>query len=79
MIPLKICIKDKQNLFIEGSLNVPLTNIDYIDLNAKSDIKLQNAVCIHTKDDHNWLFVNQHADIIRKFLVDNKLNIKIRE
>lgn len=81
MINIKIQIKNINNqdhLFIEGALNVSLKDIDFIELNAH-EMHLKNAVCIHTKsDDHNWLFMNQHADALREFIVNSDFKIKFK-
>lgn len=81
MISIKICTKNINNqifLVINDTLFIPLSEIDFINLNANHLVKIKNSLSIHTKDEHNWIFINYHADIIREFLINNKIKVNFK-
>ena len=82
MLSLKIRIKNigkEEVIIINDNLIINISDIDFVEMHAKTILKIQNSVCIYTKDDHNWIFINENANIIREFLLNSNLkNIKFK-
>lgn len=82
MLSLKISIKHigaEEVIVINDNLIINICDIDFIEMYANTILKIQNSVCIHTKDDHNWIFINENANSFREFLLNANLkNVKIK-
>lgn len=64
----------REFLTIEDVCSIPVDTITKIDLSAENGAASSNSVCVHCGDEKH-LFSFESADLVREFLLENKVEI----